>query len=480
MILKGLVGPSYRSASKSADPAECINWFVEGLDDANAKAPSRLCPTPGFTDYADLDPGPIRCVFTSHDGRLFVVSGFNFYEIQAPASAVLRGTVALDANPATICSNGAAGGQLFITSGDLGYCYDLGTNTLTTVLLAGAAMGAYLSNVFIALNTDLSLIRISELDDGLTWDPTQFAQRSLAADPWVSMTVVNSELWMLGSQTSEVWANLGLFPFPFAPIQGAFFNVGNAAPFSAKTVDSVLVWVAQSAEGVGWMARSIGYAAQRISTHAVEFAIQSYANLADAVSWSYTDQGHKFWTCNFIDGARSWSWDLTTGLWHERGYWNTTTALYEAMRVGTHGVGFSGAHIVGDRVTGQLYTMADSVATDVDGQGIRRQRIFRGVDDEEFEVFYPWLQIDMETGIGIATGQGQNPQAMLQISRDGGFSWGAERWESIGRMGQYFLRVVWRRLGRARNAVFKLVVSDPVYPVTLLQGILRNPVKGLS
>ena len=95
MILPGLVGPSYRSASKTADPAECVNAYVEALDDANAKAPGRLAPCPGFTAYVNLDPGPIRAEFDSHDGRKFVVSGFNFYDITSAGTATLRGTVAL-------------------------------------------------------------------------------------------------------------------------------------------------------------------------------------------------------------------------------------------------------------------------------------------------------------------------------------------------------------------------------------------------
>ena len=479
MILPGLVGPAYRSASRTADPAECVNWYVEALPDANAKAPARLCPTPGFTADVNLTPGPIRASFVAYDGRVFAVSGFNFYEILSTGTTTLRGTVAIDANPATISGNGAAGGELFITSGDKGYCYTLGTNTLTTVLAAGARMGAFLSNVFIALDTDLSLIRISDIDDGLTWDPTQFAQRSLAGDGWESMTVVNSEIWLLGSLTSEVWVNQDLFPFPFAPIAGAFFNTGTIAPWSAKAVDSVLCWVAQNAEGEGSIVRAQGYTAVQISTPPVDYAVQGYANLADAIAFSYTEEGHKFWVCNFIDGGRTWAWDLTTGLWHERGYWNPLTSAFEALRVGTHSMAFND-HLVGDRVSGQMYVLSNAVATDVDGAGIRRVRQFRGLDDEDSYVFYPWLQVDMEVGIGLATGQGQTPQAMLQVSRDNGFTWGAELWATIGAIGTHSTRVVWRRLGRARNAVFKLVVSDPVYPVTLLRAIARDVVRGTS
>jgi PKD repeat protein len=56
----------------------------------------------------------------------------------------------------------------------------------------------------------------------------------------------------------------------------------------------------------------------------------------------------------------------------------------------------------------------------------------------------------------------RSPQAMLQISDDGGFTWGSERWENIGKIGEYRTRMHWHRLGSSRNRVFRLVISDPV------------------
>lgn len=478
MMKLPIVGPTYRSLSQTADAAECINWFMEQVSDANATADAVLYPTPGFTQLYSLDPGPIRGLYETYNGRVFVVSGPTLYETTTGAG-VNRGTVALDQYPATLCGNGAAGGQIFITSGDVGYCYDLTTNALTTELASGAAMGVYLTNRFIALNRALSLIRISDIDDGTTWDATQFAQRSLAADPWVSMVVVNSELWLIGAQTSEVWTDQGLFPFPYAPIPGAFLNTGTMAPFSVCVADGILVWVGQESDGEGVIVRANGYAAERVSTHPVEWAIQQYTDLSDAVAYAYQENGHSFWVGNFVTGGRSWAWDSVTGLWHGRGFWNTVTGVWEAMRVSVHTHTTAVSHLVGDRASGQVYAMSADTATDVDGSGVVRDRIFRGVDDEQQQVSYPWLQIQFQAGIGLATGQGSDPQAMLRFSKDHGRTWGPERWTSIGKIGAYVFRAIWRRLGQARNAVFWLRVSDPVTPWAVIQAIAR-PSGGVS
>ena len=56
----------------------------------------------------------------------------------------------------------------------------------------------------------------------------------------------------------------------------------------------------------------------------------------------------------------------------------------------------------------------------------------------------------------------QNPQASLSWSDDGGHKWSNEYLASVGRVGSYKTRLIWRRLGYSRDRVFKLVIADPV------------------
>ena len=66
-------------------------------------------------------------------------------------------------------------------------------------------------------------------------------------------------------------------------------------------------------------------------------------------------------------------------------------------------------------------------------------------------------------GVGLQTGQGENPQAMLKWANDGGATFGTEHWTGIGRAGRFKNRAMWRRLGEARDRVFEVRISDPVY-----------------
>jgi hypothetical protein len=57
----------------------------------------------------------------------------------------------------------------------------------------------------------------------------------------------------------------------------------------------------------------------------------------------------------------------------------------------------------------------------------------------------------------------QVPQATLEVSNDYGNTYTVVGTQSLGAIGQYFIRAVWRTLGRFRQAVtFRLTVTDPV------------------
>jgi hypothetical protein len=75
------------------------------------------------------------------------------------------------------------------------------------------------------------------------------------------------------------------------------------------------------------------------------------------------------------------------------------------------------------------------------------------------------LQIQFQPGVGLNTGQGKDPQAMLRWSSDGGSTWSSEHWVSIGKMGRYTNRAIWRRLGWSRDRIFEVAISDPVNAV---------------
>ena len=419
MNFSTFVGPAYQSQSPWADAERCINLYPEAIESPGAARGSALYPCPGFSTHCTFPEGPIRALF-AQDNRCFTVVGFKFYEVFSDGTYEQHGEVALNTDPATITSSGDAGGELFITSGDHGYIFTLATDTLSASVLTGVTIGAYLDGYFLALDAESSTLKVSGLLDGTTWDPTQIAQRTQGGDKWQGMAVNYAYIWLWGSQTAEVWQNLGTFPFPFAPVPNGFLTNGTAARFSSAGLGTDVMWLQANAQGDAMVLRSEGLSGVRVSTHAMEYAMQGYASVSDAVAFTYQDQGHEFYVLTFPSANVTWVYDTSTQMWHQRGFWNAPLNQFDAYRPLFHAQVFN-LHLVGDRLTGTLYTMASDLYTEVDGAGIRRLRACPHVVRNQRQVTYPQLIVLLQTGIGLAgSGQGSDPECLLRYSNDAG------------------------------------------------------------
>ena len=103
---------------------------------------------------------------------------------------------------------------------------------------------------------------------------------------------------------------------------------------------------------------------------------------------------------------------------------------------------------------------------------IRRLRQTPHLSAEEANLFYSRFELDLEAGVGLMSGQGVRPKVMLQWSNDHGHTWSNEQWIECGPLGQFAWRAIWRRMGRARDMVFRVVISDPI-PVTLVDATVE-------
>jgi hypothetical protein len=126
------------------------------------------------------------------------------------------------------------------------------------------------------------------------------------------------------------------------------------------------------------------------------------------------------------------------------------------------GTGFNGKFYCGDASAGRLYQLSSTAYTD-NGNIIPRLLQSRHVFTDYNILGIDELFLDMETGVGLQSGQGSLPQIMLQVSKDNGRTFGIERWVTFGAVGQYKdHRAIWRRFGSSRDFVFRFQMTDPV------------------
>ncbi len=318
-------------------------------------------------------------------------------------------------------------------------------------------------NYFVYNKPNSQLWAASDLLSPIT-DPLSFASKDGSPDDLVAIIVDRREVYLLGEMSSEAWLDVGSVPFPFQRIQGSSTQQGIAAAYSCARVGNSFAYVSKNNRGEATIVQMNGYIPQRISTHAVETTLVGQ-DVSDAIAWTYQLEGHETYVVTFPsigDNGLTWAYDITTGLWHKWLYTNNQNQ-YERHR-GNCCAFFNQQVLLGDYENGKLYRLSLSQYTD-DGQLIRRLRRCPHITTDLQRQYFAELQIQFQPGVGLPTGQGQDPQAMLRWSDDGGFTWSNENWVTIGKQGQYFTRAMWRRLGFARDRIFEVVITDPIKAV---------------
>ena len=288
-----------------------------------------------------------------------------------------------------------------------------------------------------------------------------FASKDGAPDDLVSLIVDHREVYLLGEVSSEVWIDAGTSPFPFQRIPGTSTQHGIAAKFSVARLGNSFAYLSRNIRGQAQIVQMNGYVPTRISNHAVENSLTNQV-VSDAIAWTYQLEGHEVYVINFPSINLTWCYDVASGMWHKWLYTNNL-GQYERAR-GNCCVQFQGLVMVGDYSNGKIYKLDPLNYTD-DGQQVRRLRRAPHLVADFQREYFDELQIQFQPGVGNSTGQGENPQAMLRWSDDGGSTWSTEHWTSIGLIGRYKNRAIWRRLGTARDRVFEVSLTDPVKAV---------------
>lgn len=455
--LNGFIGPSYTAQSTNIEAQRTINLYPQLDESGTGKNVASLLSTPGLTLFLALDQVARGSYSTTETGRQFYVENVNLWEAFADGTKTLRGTLNSSAGFVSIADNGL---QMMLVDGPGGYNYDLTTNLLTAIAdFPGGATVTYQDSYFIFNQPGTQKFWITE-QNGTSVDPLDFSEADGAPDDLWFVISDHRDLWLAGPSSIEVWYNSGDELFPFARNQGGFIPHGIVSPRCMFKADNTLAWAGQDDQGKGMIWRAVGYQPQRISTFAIEQELAKYPTLEDCVGWSYQQDGHTFGVWNFPSGNKTWAYDFSTQLWHERAY----TGVYklERARPEMHTLAF-GKHLVTDYENGNVYVL-DPAALNDNGVRITKQRACPYISDELKNLLISRLQLDIETGsTGIASESGQpEPVVMLDWSDDGGHTWSNIYTVGLGFIGEFRKRVIWRRLGRTRQRIFRVTITDDI------------------
>lgn len=458
--LPGFCAPSGVSRSPTVACDRTINLYLE--PSSNNKDKLALYSMPGLRPVAELPSAPVRGLYTTTTGRTFAATSSQLFEIFSGWSFLPRGTLPNGTSLVSWTDNGfhmglTVEGQLLM--------YALDANTLTTIPpLAAERFGrlAYIDGYMVTHELGTRRFRYSGLYNGLDWPALNFYEAEGRPDPIVSIIADHRELWIPGSQSTEVWYSTGDSNNPFARMQGVFLEQGSESIHSFQSIDNTVMWLGGTPRGEGpvWEAR--GYQPVRISNHALESAMSDMPTVADAVGFTARHGAHAWYGLDFPSGGETWLYDRETGSWTEvprlladGSFWN-----YPANQ---HCVAF-GVHLWGSSDSGQLYVW------DIryhwygkDPRYVARVGPWVRDDNDQSLITYASFALRCAAGEGLDGLPAPGTAPLYRLSwTTNGETWSHEHTRSAGRIGEYDLRVTWRQLGQSRGRAFKVASTEPM------------------
>lgn len=482
-------GGFYESDSLPISSQQCINWYVNAPQTEGALTQGALFGGAGITQIQTT--GTINQINRGAHvkaGFPYFLNGTTLIRVDRTVDAFGNesfNNVSLGTIPGTDRVSMADNGKqlMVLIPGGNGYIIDESAGTVFQQITDGdfTANGAPQLVVFVdsffVVTTDTKKFIKSASNDGLDWNALDFGSAESDPDDIVAPHVHKNKLYIAGSETIEEFQNLGVGGFPFGRT-GFFIDKGVFAPFSFVESNDTFMFIGGGVNESPAVWALSGNSVQKISTTAIDAALQKFSNedIKQAFAYSYAQAGAYF--VGFSMPSVTFEYNTITGKWNERtSQIVNTKGLTETIRWRVNSIVTAYNKVLcGDSQDGRVGSVEPDTYTEYSGEILRSMTI-APLSNLGNAITITQLEATFESGVGDFTTT--DPQVRMSTSFDAR-TYNNELSRSIGKIGEYFKRAIWYRLGRfPRFAVIKFEMSDPVKPTFIkLEANLRSGSNG--
>jgi len=413
-----------------------------------------------LTMFAELD-GADRGAHVM-DGVLYRLIDDTLWQVSSLGAYSDRGTVS-GSGRAVFADDGS---NLYFTVDNKLWRWRFDTLTeVTQSVVTNPHAITYINRKFVIAG-DNGLFGVSDPSDGTTYNDLNYAEAETLPDPLLRPYNFSQVVYMFGSQTTEIWQDAGAGNPPLVRQDSSLVNVGAAGYYCVTNTDQYLYWLGDDRK----VYQGVGSSARNVATPEISHIIDSLSVVSDCICSTVVVEGQDFVLFKFTDANRSLLYSETNNIWTELA--SGTSNPSDMAYIGNEFIRCYGKNLVS---TNQgVYELDLNAYLDGDAARllIRTLPSFTGmmIGKPGNRITCGGVRINMQLGVGLATGQGSAPVLMCQFSPDGGETWQAEQFVPIGAMGDYTGPVYFYDFCTGYDVRCRIMCSDPVF-ISLFAGV---------
>lgn len=448
-------GPSYLSRSKPLSSQQTINWIPSYNE--QAKEQYTLLPFPGLKQVGDFDAPLVDRGMWRMAERQYQVKGQSLYRISASGAHTLLG----DIPGSQRCIFADDGVNLVIVTELTTYVYSTDTGSITIPTgtgVTGVKSVDILNNQFLFTFDQVTFVaNIDNSTKEFTTDGQIGAESK--PDGLVRDYVFDERLYRFGERTCEPWYNNPTVIPPISRLDGQILEVGCAAIHSIANTDEYLYWLGDD----DCIYRTVSGVKERISSDGISNILASSNDLSGCYAYTFTTQAKNFYLLTIPN--QNITIVYTEGL-GSNGWFQLSSGLDGGRYQGSSLLNVYGVNSLADESNGKVYKLDINTFLN-DGKPIRGTRVTKSISGKLVgmpgkRLMMNEIKFIMETGVGLVSGQGEDPRIMLELSFDGGKTWPHVSWPRIGRLGENTLQVEAYVLKSFYDCILRITATDPV------------------
>lgn len=459
LIPINLAAESYQSRSHLSSSQRLYNCFSENTPLSSPLKLPAIFNIPAPDLWVDLENNNDIYGFVIMNQILYVVCGISLYSVTVGKNVTKLGDMATAPAPVEITENGLQ--ITVLTNSGISYYYDLASDTFDQITDPNYQLASSMTTIdgyTVFSVRDSGEFFISNNRDTRVYDGDDFLNAEALSDNIIKLIAFNRQLFIFGEDSVEIWYNSGVGTPPFQRVDGTLIENGCIAKNSIYKDSTGIYFLGDD----NIIYHTTSYNPQRISTFGIEYQISKMNYVQDAIGFTYTQSGHKFYSLTFPSENRTFVFDTSTSLWHERGSFNQNQSSQVNWSC-LYGINFNNLTLVNSLEAGKIYFLNQDKYDEPDEKPILMEVITALLFQNYNQFTLSNLILIMDGGVGLESpSQGSDPKLMFAFSIDGGMTWIERSPTSIGKIGKYRQKINFENLGIAREFILRFRVSDPV------------------